>query len=177
MRADDALAGRYARALVAAARGAGADLDALVAAAGRLACAAAHPEVSSLLGDPTAPAARVAAVLGRVEGLPPLLGGLLSTLGRRRRLALLPAILDRFRRLADEARGISPAEITTAVEVPADLQPALVAAVERLSRRRVRPAFRVDPEILGGLAARVGDRLFDASFEGALRRFQEAAAG
>lgn len=162
-----ALARRYARAVVLAARG---DLDALERAAGELACKVAHPDLAPLLGDPRAPQATLRALLAEAAATP-VLRGLVETLARRRRLALLPQVLAEVRGLVDEARGISSAEIVTAIEVPAEARAGLEAAVARISGRRIRPRYRVDPALVGGVVAKVGDRRYDASVEGQLRRF------
>lgn len=90
---------------------------------------------------------------------------------------LTPAIADSFQRLADEHLGIGRAEVVTAV-------PLEDAQRERLRERlanitgltRIELSERVDSEVMGGIVARVGDRLIDGSARTRLRSMRDALA-
>lgn len=79
------------------------------------------------------------------------------------RQGLLPQIADELGRLVDEHLGRAPAEITLAVEPDRELRERLVAEIEKWEGREVLPHYRVDPDILGGVIVRVGDRWMDGS--------------
>lgn len=170
MKSQAGAARRYARALVAAAGRDEAALAALAAAAAATARALDVPAARDALADPVRAAALVRALGGLLEGAPAL-RGLLPVLVRRRRLGLLPEVAAAVGPLVDAARGIVPAEVTAAVEVPADARAGLEATISRTAGVRIRAAYRVDPAVVGGLVVRVGDRRYDASVEGNLRRF------
>ena len=90
---------------------------------------------------------------------------------------LTPAIADSFQRLADEHLGIGRAEVVTAV-------PLEDAQRDRLRERlanitgltRIELSERVDSEVMGGIVARVGDRLIDGSARTRLRSMRNALA-
>lgn len=93
---------------------------------------------------------------------------LITILLERQRVELFPALAEAFADRVREHRGIALAEVTTAVPL-GDAERAYVA--ERLAGyigRRVEVHTRVDPEIIGGVVARVSDQLIDASVRGRL---------
>lgn len=78
-----------------------------------------------------------------------------------------------FVRMANEARGVAEAQVTTAVETSEEEQARLRAALSALTGRSVRLEQSVAPEILGGVIVRIGDTVMDGSLRGqleALRR-------
>lgn len=79
--------------------------------------------------------------------------------------------------LVRDHRGIAIAEVTTAVP----LDPAAEADVARrlgaiVGRQQVDMQMHVDPSIIGGIIARVGDFLIDGSVTGQLRRLRARVA-
>jgi F-type H+-transporting ATPase subunit delta len=86
---------------------------------------------------------------------------------------LLPTLAESFADRVREAQGIDLAEVTTAVALGAGERSAVEAWLQERTGRRIEMQTRVDPSILGGVVARVGDQLIDASVRGrleALRR-------
>lgn len=82
---------------------------------------------------------------------------------QRRRVALAPAITDYFREMVEEHRGIAHAEVTTAVPVSDAEKRLIETRLSTLTHKTVSAAMRVDPAIIGGVVAQVGDRLIDGS--------------
>ena len=94
-------------------------------------------------------------------------------LAQRGRLSSLPAVERQFKRLVDRERGIVPAAVSSAVPLePAELE-AIGARVRELTGSQVEITASVDPELIGGLTVRVGDRLIDASVRGRLERLRD----
>ncbi|MCL5958082.1 MAG: ATP synthase F1 subunit delta [Chloroflexi bacterium] len=98
---------------------------------------------------------------------------LLKLLVRKRRTDRIDEIVSEFERLANERQGIIFADVTTAIPMD-DATTALVA--NRLSalvgkKVIVRPA--VDADIIGGVVARVGDKLIDGSVVGRLAALRD----
>ena len=85
-----------------------------------------------------------------------------------------------FAELARQAKGVALAEVVSAVPLT-DADRQLVASwLEHHIGGSVEIHDRVDPEIIGGILARVGDRLIDSSVRGrleALRRQLEGGGG
>ncbi len=91
---------------------------------------------------------------------------------------IAPGISTEFERLYNDYRGQAPAEVTTAVALDDDLRAQIASQLQAITGKRILLRERVDPAILGGAIARVGDTLIDGSLR---RRFavlrQQIAAG
>jgi F-type H+-transporting ATPase subunit delta len=84
------------------------------------------------------------------------------------RVAAIGDIVDTFNDDVNRMRGIVHANVTTAVRLNEAESAEIVRGLERLTGRRVTVSSEVDPSILGGFVARIGDRLIDASVIGRL---------
>jgi len=82
---------------------------------------------------------------------------------RRHRTGVAELVSDIFTRLADEHEGIARGVVTTAVELSAEERLQVQAKLAELTRKQVQLETRVDPSIMGGMVARVGDQLLDGS--------------
>jgi len=89
----------------------------------------------------------------------------------------LDAIIDEYRRLADEAAGRVRASATTAVPLGRDDADRLTSSLSQRLGREVRLEARVDPAIIGGLVLRIGDRVIDASVATRLQQLRRQLAG
>ena len=83
----------------------------------------------------------------------------------------LGAIVDRLAALASERRQHAVAEVRTAVELSSGQQKQLAAALSKATGKDVELRLLVDPEVIGGVVARIGDEVFD----GTIRRRLELA--
>ena len=79
------------------------------------------------------------------------------------RTQLLPAVSDEMRRLVDVEAGRVEARVASARPLDAAAQAALQSALSRRVGSEVVLALEVDPTLIGGVVARVGDLLFDGS--------------
>ena len=75
----------------------------------------------------------------------------------------LPAIIDKVVKRASSAQNKEVAEVRSAVALTADQQSRLAAALERATGKSVNLKVVVDPSVLGGLVATVGDEVIDGS--------------
>ncbi len=74
----------------------------------------------------------------------------------------------------DREHGVVVANVTSAEPLePADLA-AIAERVGAGAGARVEVRATVDPELIGGLTVRVGDRLIDASVRGRLERLRDS---
>ena len=110
------------------------------------------------------------ALSGRVL---PQVENLVRLLARREKLDVLPRVAAEFKSLHNRRRGIVPAVVTSAAPLTPAEDTALRAKVTRLAGAEVDLLTRVDPELIGGLTVRIGDRLIDASVRGRLERLRE----
>lgn len=82
---------------------------------------------------------------------------------------LAPAISNAFTTLYNDYRGQAVAQVTTAVPLDEALRASITSQLQQTTGKRILLQERVDPSILGGAIARVGDTLIDGSLR---RRFQ-----
>jgi F-type H+-transporting ATPase subunit delta len=90
----------------------------------------------------------------------------------QRRLVDFPAIREEFERLASEAAGLRRAEIVSAGELRNDQLERLRRALSARTGGEVEVTARVDPSLLGGVIAKVGDLVFDGSLRTQLRQLR-----
>lgn len=95
--------------------------------------------------------------LGR---LPRNLVQLLTTKGR---LGLVADLAQEYERLVNAHRGIEHAEVTAAVALTDKQRERITGYLSSLSGKKVVVDTKIDPEVIGGLVARIGDMLVDGS--------------
>lgn len=104
----------------------------------------------------------------------------LQRLVMNRRQMLIPAIANEYRDLVDEAEGRLHAEVTVARQPDEEDRATIARHLTHALGRPVVPQVRVNPNILGGIVVRVGDRVMDGSIRrrlGVLRGRMLAKAG
>jgi ATP synthase F1 delta subunit len=145
--------------------------------------AATQMEQSSDLQDALASPAVPEEAKGRVVAAvwpdaSPLMRRLLALLVERGRITLLRAIASAFAELWNAARGVLPAQATTAAPLAPEQQEALARALGRATGKDVELSTTVDAALLGGLVVRVGGQVYDGTVQGRLRALRaHLAAG
>jgi F-type H+-transporting ATPase subunit delta len=91
----------------------------------------------------------------------------------RERLGSLPLISKEIDRMIEAKAGRVSAEVVSAKPLnPAQLSQ-ITSALEKLSGKKVSIASRQDPELLGGVVAKVGDTVYDGSLRTQLRNLRD----
>ena len=67
-----------------------------------------------------------------------------------------------------QRQGIAEAEVSSAVELSAAQKTELAKTLSRLTGKKIEPKYSLDPAILGGAIARVGDTIYDGSLRSRL---------
>ena len=132
-------------------------------------------ELRSALTDPSLPTDR------RVGIVEDLLGGkalqtsaaLASFVVAAGRAGELPAIIDRFVELAAAEQRRAVAEVRSAIELTPEQTERLREALNRATGKDVEVKVVVDPSVLGGVVARVGDVVIDGSVRHRLEQLRE----
>jgi F-type H+-transporting ATPase subunit delta len=75
----------------------------------------------------------------------------------------LPAIVDRLVARASSSKQLELAEVRSAVELSDDQKTRLAAALANATGKQVNLKVVVDPSVLGGLVATIGDTVIDGS--------------
>jgi F-type H+-transporting ATPase subunit delta len=132
----------------------------------------AESDLRDALSDPALPVERKEAVLEDLLGerTNPHAVGLLKFLVQQGRARDLVRIAERLVALAAEQRRLAVAEVRTAVPLDGDQQERLAEALSKATGRDVALKVLIDPSLVGGVVARVGDQVFDGSIRG---RFED----
>jgi F-type H+-transporting ATPase subunit delta len=86
----------------------------------------------------------------------------------------LPAIVDELVRLSAAEADREVAEVRSAVELTDDQKQRLATALEAATGKKVELKVVVDPTVLGGLVAQVGDTVIDGSVKTRLQQLKTA---
>jgi F-type H+-transporting ATPase subunit delta len=86
----------------------------------------------------------------------------------------LPAVADAFVARAAEYRQEAVAEVRSAIPLSPDQQARLAQALGQATGKRVTVKVVVDPSVMGGLIARVGDTVIDGSVRSRLDQMKES---
>jgi len=97
---------------------------------------------------------------GKVTGTSVQLVSMVVGSGRGRDL---PAIIDKLVKRASSAKQLEVAQVRSAVELTADQQTRLAAALANATGKEVNLKVVVDPSVIGGIVATVGDTVIDGS--------------
>ena len=90
----------------------------------------------------------------------------------QRRIVDFPAICEEFARLADEMSGLVTAEVTAASPLDDRRKDRLRRALSQATGREVRLDVSIDPELIGGAIAKVGDVVFDGTLTAQLNQLR-----
>jgi F-type H+-transporting ATPase subunit delta len=118
----------------------------------------------------------VAELTGRL-GAVPILAKLLILLAERDRLVLLPDLLSTYRDRVLDHQHVVRAEVTTATPLTAARTQEIERRLAHVTGRTVTMTSRVDPTIIGGVIARIGSTVYDASVTRQLEKIRSRLAG
>jgi F-type H+-transporting ATPase subunit delta len=170
-------AARYARALLDVAIKESVNLDAigtdLTAFLGLL---KQEPALDRVLMNPAVPAPRKKAAVAEIVKLAApsaVVGKLLVLLAEGDRLVLLPELVGAYHEMLMERQNVVRAEITSAAPLPQDRVDAIQQRLATLTGKRVTMAAKVDQEVLGGMVARIGSTVYDASIATQLKKIRQ----
>ncbi|NLK00279.1 MAG: ATP synthase F1 subunit delta [Clostridia bacterium] len=86
----------------------------------------------------------------------------------------LEDILAEFGNIIDEARGIVEVDIRSAFQLPPEQEEMVRQRLSEELNKDVRLNIEVDPDLLGGIIMKIGDKLFDASAKYQLRALERS---
>ncbi|MCC6215862.1 MAG: ATP synthase F1 subunit delta [Polyangiaceae bacterium] len=136
---------------------------------------AANPELRSVLDNPVVDERHRTEILSAIAqrlGLAPHAVNTVKLLAQRARLHALPDIARRLTQLADERAGVVRAQVVSAAPLGEAYVTRLAAELEKVAGKKVVIERSVDPALLGGLVARVGDHVIDGSLRSRLDRLE-----
>jgi F-type H+-transporting ATPase subunit delta len=141
---------------------------------GRFAELLAVRELRALLEHPAIPYAQKERILRRVsgDGVQPEAMNLILLMVRRGRPRSVPRMVGHFDELLRRERGIERAEIRSALPLDDEERSAIADRLRQLTHNEIEISEEVDPSLLGGIAVRLGDQLYDASVRSRLERLR-----
>lgn len=147
------------------------DLDRWLDDLSLLASALENEEFAQFLDAPQIPLERKLAIINEsLNGsVNPLALNLISLLASRNLAYLVPDIVEQYQGFLDAQRGIQRGEVISAIPLDDEQKKELTEMLQRMVGKEVRLTTRVEPSILGGVIARVGDHVIDGSTKSRLR--------
>ena len=154
------------------------DLAAWSELVSEMAQVAAHPEVQAFVGNPKLSDRQIAETFRSLlkSNISPEANNFIGMLTENGRLALLPEIATQFFALKNAQEGAADAEITSAFEMTDAQVKDLVATLEKKFGRKLNPAVKIDPSLIGGVRVTVGDEVLDTSVRAKLQKMHAALA-
>ena len=116
------------------------------------------------------------ALRGMLSGVSPTAMNLGFLLVSRNRLRIVRDLANEYTRLVNAHYGRAEAEVTTAVPISQKEQQAIAKGLARVAGKEIVLKLKVDPDILGGLVARIGDKLLDGSVRTRLKDLRSSLA-
>lgn len=134
-----------------------------------------HPKLREALTDPRLPFDRKQSIIDDVVGgrASQVTVSLVSLVVSHGRAGDLPAIADRLAARVAASKGKQVAEVRSAIPLDEATIRRLTAALARAVGRQVEVKTVVDPSVVGGIVAQVGDTVIDGSVRRRLQSLRE----
>ena len=133
-------------------------------------------ELQDALADARLPAERKQAIVSDLLGgaASPVTVNIINFVVSSGRARDLPEIATSLVEQASTTRGKTTAEVRSATDLEAATVARLEEALSRATGRPVEVRLVVDPGVIGGLVARVGDTIIDGSLRGRFESLRES---
>ena len=166
----------YAEALLAVARAEGALADVSDELFRFARVLETNDELRTTLTDQQLPVSRRQQIVEDLLGgqAHPITTTLVSMVVGAGRARDLPAIIDELVQLSAAEGNKEVAEVRSAVALTDDQKQRLAAALEAATGKKVELKVVIDPTVLGGIVAQVGDTVIDGSVKSRLQQLQTA---
>jgi len=135
-------------------------------------------DAARFLSDSKVPADRKRELVEKaLAGSPTNVVNLALLLVRRGRVSLGPQVAEAFSEIVDREKGISHADVTSAVALSEDELKDVEKRLAEITGGPVVISTNVDESLIGGLVVRIGDRLIDGSTRSRLVALKQQLAG
>ncbi len=138
------------------------------------------PELADALTNPLYPMdVKEKVMTGMVESMKvdTVMGNFLNLLVQKKRAEILPEIASYYKAMLDEVNNISHGTVISAVELSDELKSNVQTVLEKLTGKKVELTTSVDPAIIGGVIAKVGDLVLDGSIKTQLASLKDSIKG
>jgi len=106
-----------------------------------------------------------------------LMANFLNLVVQKKRADIIPEIATEFQLLFDADQNISRGTVISASEISGELQTKVQSTLENITGNKVILTSEIDPSIIGGIIAKVGDLVMDGSIKTQLAGLNESIKG
>lgn len=106
-----------------------------------------------------------------------MVANFMKLLVQKRRADALPDIAEVFQALVDDERNMCRGTVTSAAPLSGALNSKIKATLEKITGKQVLLRTEIDPAIIGGIIAQVGDLVLDGSIKTQLTGLKESIKG
>jgi F-type H+-transporting ATPase subunit delta len=138
---------------------------------------AESPELRRVWENPAVPAEQKRNLLDSIAqrgGVEKHVRNLVAVLIDHHRTRYLERIAAQLEKELDARLGLAQAQITSARELGDSEKRSLETQIAKLTGKKVRARFGLDPSLLGGAVVRIGSTIYDGSVKGQLEKIREA---
>ena len=128
---------------------------------------------SERVGVPDASRKALMAAIADRLGVVDQVKKLVAVLTETRKLNLVSDLAEAFRERLLAHQNIVRADVTSAVTLSPDKTKALADSLSKVTGKKVELQVSVDPELLGGVVARIGSTVYDGSVKTQLQRLRQ----
>ena len=114
----------------------------------------------------------VIAALAKTMKLSPMVGSTLGLMAQKRRLTVVPALINAVRDMIAAEKGEITADVTAAKKLTAAQEKSLAATLSKSVGKDVKIKTTVDASLIGGLIVKVGSKMIDSSIKSKLSNLQ-----
>ena len=140
---------------------------------------AASGELRNFLASPAVPIEAKHGVIKKIiarQGAAKIIQNFLFVIVDHQRSHILPQIIAACEGVIRKRLGIAEAQVSSAVELTAAQKSELAKTLSRLTGKKIEPRYSLDPALLGGAVARVGDTIYDGSLRSRLTEMRTRLA-
>lgn len=118
--------------------------------------------------------AKVTQTISQRLGLSELAVKVLDVLTRNRRMNGLTPVIEALAEMIRAATDTVAADVRSAKPLNEQEQAELRRTLEKKAGRKIELTIKTDPDLIGGLVAKIGSEVFDASVIGKIDKFRES---
>jgi F-type H+-transporting ATPase subunit delta len=111
--------------------------------------------------------------IARAMTLSPQVSKLIALLGKTRKLDLMTELGHAYRERLLSHQNIVRAEVTSAAPLSPEKTRALEESLSKVTGKKVEISVSVDPDLLGGVVARIGSTVYDGSVKTQLEKMRQ----
>ncbi|MCF6187110.1 MAG: F0F1 ATP synthase subunit delta [Desulfobulbaceae bacterium] len=120
---------------------------------------------------------KVMAKIAELAKADTILTNFLNLLLEKKRADILPDIAHEMQVMVDQEQNISHGSVVSAIELDDALKEKIQQTLEKITGNKVILEASVDPSIIGGVVAKVGDLVLDGSIKTQLNGLKESIKG